>query len=88
MSAIDIFLEIFVMACSLLILAMTLTAYRLAKNSKLLLISGAFVLFFLRGLFLLLDNFLDIFDNISLNSYWLAFDFFILLLIYFAIIKK
>lgn len=88
LNEIELYLEISIMGCALLILAMTLIAYWLAKSSKLLIISGAFILFFIRGLCLFLGNFFETFNDIPANSYWLTFDFIILLLIYFAITKK
>jgi len=88
MNEIELFLEIFVMGSALLILVMTMISYRLAKSTKLLILSGAFVLFFLRGLCLLLGNFFEVFESIPRNSYWLGIDFLILLLIYAAITRK
>ena len=82
------FLEIAVMGCALLILVMTLISYRLARSSKLLILSGAFALFFLRGLFFILSGSVGLFDKIPDRSYWLAVDFLILGLIYVAIVRK
>ena len=88
MNEIDMFLEIAVMGSALLILVMTLISYRLAKSSKLLILGGAFALFFLRGLFFLLSGSVGLFDGIPTRRYWLAVDFFILVLIYLATFKK
>ncbi len=88
MNDIEIFLEIVVMGAALVILIMTMISYRLAKSSKLLILSGAFILFFIRGLCLLLGNFYSFFEDIPANSYWLGIDFLILICIYAAITRK
>lgn len=88
MNDIELFLEIFVMGAALVILIMTLISYRLAKSSKLLILSTAFILFFIRGLCLLLKNFYSSFENIPTNTYWLGIDFLILICIYAAITRK
>ena len=88
MNEMELFLEIFVMGAALVILIMTTISYRLARSSKLLILSLAFILFFVRGLCLLLGNFYSFFENIPPNSYWLAIDFLILICIYAAITRK
>jgi len=88
MNEIEMFLEIAVMGSALLILVMTLISYRLAKSSKLLILGGAFALFFFRGLFFLLGGSVGFLDNIPDRQCWLAVDFLILCLIYVAIVRK
>ncbi|MDP6154977.1 MAG: hypothetical protein QF682_02430 [Candidatus Thermoplasmatota archaeon] len=88
MNDIELFLEIFVMGAALVILIMSLISYRLAKSSKLLILSAAFILFFIRGLCLLLGNFYSSFEDIPANTYWLGIDFLILICIYTAITRK
>ncbi len=88
MNYLNLFLEIFVMGSALLILVMTVISYRLSRSGKLLILGGAFVIFFVRGLLFLLGNFIDPLEGIFSTSYWLAADFLILGLIYLAIIRK
>jgi len=88
MNDVELFLEIFVMGAAITILVMTIISYRLAKSSKLLILSAAFFLFFIRGLGLFLGNFFSSFEDIPANSYWLGIDFLILICIYVAITRK
>ena len=89
MDTVEVFLRVALMGFSLLLFITSVVSYVRVRNNRLLFISLAFAVFFVKGLVLSLAIFVD-----SVNSAFTAsvqlivLDFVILALIYLGIVKR
>ena len=89
MDTIEVFLRVALMGFSLLLFATSVISYARVRHTRLLLISGAFALFFVKGLVLTMAIWMPWLDLLFFASiYVIAIDFLILITIYFGIAKR
>ena len=69
-------------------LLVSLLSYRRFKNSKLLFVSGAFLLFFIKGLLLSIELFTSELTWFTSSMYFHAIDVIILILLFTATLKR
>ena len=84
--------SIFINACitvlSLGILILSIIGYKKTKNNKLIFVSTAFLIFFIKGLFLSIGLFNDQLAVINANSYFGLFDVLILTILFISTLKR
>jgi hypothetical protein len=88
MEELTLYLEISIIGITLLLFVLTLFSYRISKNPKVLILSMAFFIFAVKILLLLASEFFKILQLIGTINGLLIFDFLIVLIIYFSLIKK
>ncbi|WP_455392397.1 hypothetical protein [[Eubacterium] cellulosolvens] len=88
MEELTLYFEVCVIGISLLLFVMTLLSYRLSKNPKVLILSLAFLIFAVKIIMLLAAEYLDPIQWFGTVNALLIFDFVIVLVIYFSLIKK
>jgi hypothetical protein len=89
-SEIDIYtlLQFVVGAFSLILFAVSITAFKKSGSRRLLMVSAAFFLYFVKVLLLNVDVFIPDLQNVPVDLMSIIFDFLILLLFFVAIISK
>ena len=88
MEELTVYFEVSVIGITLLLFIITLLSYRLSKNSKVLILSLAFLLFAVKIIMLLISEFVEFIQWFGTVNALLIFDFIIVLIIYFSLIKK
>ena len=88
MEELTIYFEISIIGITLLLFIMTLFSYRMSKNSKVLILSLAFLFFSIKVIMLLISEFIDFAQWFGSIDAVLLFDFIIVLIIYLSLIKK
>ena len=88
MEEFTVYFEISVIGITLLLFIMTLLSYRLSKNPKVLILSLAFLIFALKVIMLLISEFVEFVEWFGTINALLIFDFIIVIIIYFSLIKK
>jgi hypothetical protein len=88
MEELTIYFEISIIGIVLLLFIITLLSYRLSKNPKVLILSLAFLIFAIKIILLLASEFISILEWFGTLDGLLFFDFIIVLIIYFSLIKK
>ena len=88
MEELTVYFEISVIGITFLLFIMTLFSYRLSKNPKVLILSLAFLFFAVKVIMLLISEFVDFVEWFGTIDALLIFDFIIVLIIYFSLIKK
>ena len=89
MNNLEIFFRVALMGFSLILFVISAITYRRVQRTKLLLVSLAFALFFIKGLMLTLGLFIDsIGDVFSASVLLTMLDFGIMVFLYFSIVKK
>jgi len=88
MEELTIYFEISIIGITLLLFIMTLFSYRMSKNSKVLILSLAFLFFAIKVIMLLISEFIDFAQWFGSIDAVLLFDFIIVLIIYLSLIKK
>ena len=89
----DVEIESIIISAGITILALgmllvSLLSYRRFKNSKLLFVSGAFLLFFIKGLLLSIELFSSALTVFTSSIYFHAIDVIILILLFIATLKR
>jgi hypothetical protein len=89
----DVEFENIIISAGITILALgmflvSIYSYRRFKMSKLLLVSGAFFIFFIKGLLLSADLFTNLFTGFTSSIYFHLFDVLILILLFSATLKR
>ncbi len=89
MDTIEVFLRVALMGFSLLLFITSVVSYVRVKNNRLLFISLAFAVFFVKGLVLSVAIFNESVDKVfTASEELIALDFVILALIYLGIVKR
>ena len=88
MEELTLYLEITIIGIVILLFLMTLLSYRISKNSKVLILSMAFLIFAVKIILLLVSEYFGYVDWFGTINALLIFDFIIVLVIYFSLIKK
>lgn len=88
MEELTVYFEISIIGITLLLFIMTLFSYRMSKNSKVLILSLAFLFFAIKVIMLLISEFIDFAKWFGSIEAILLFDFIIVLIIYLSLIKK
>lgn len=88
MQELTLYLEITIIGIVLLLFFITLISYRLSKNPKVLILSMAFLIFAVKIILLLASEYYSSVDWFGTINALLIFDFVIVLVIYFSLIKK
>ena len=88
MEELTLYLEISIIGITLLLFILTIFSYRLSKNPKVLILSMAFLIFAIKVLLLLASEFFKLLQIVGIINGLLIFDFLIVLIIYFSLIKK
>ena len=88
MEEFTVYFEISVIGITLLLFIMTLLSYRLSKNPKVLILSLAFLIFSVKVIMLLTSGFVELAEWFGTINALLIFDFIIVVIIYFSLIKK
>ena len=87
MTPLDLFLRACFSGFSLVLLAVSLSAYKRFRETRLAVVTGAFLLFFIISLLVLLSGFTGL-DEFDISSFLVAMNLGILLCLYFAIVKR
>ncbi len=85
---IEIFLTILLAGLSLLLLVVSVLAYRRVKSVKILFVSIAFLLFFLKALVLIGSILSDTWEDWGMRWELLLFDVIIIVMLYLSIARK
>lgn len=88
MEELTLYLEITIIGIVILLFLITLLSYRLSKNPKVLILSMAFLIFTVKIILLLISEYFSSVDWFGTINALLIFDFIIVLVIYFSLIKK
>jgi hypothetical protein len=88
MEELTIYLEVSIIGIVILLFIITLLSYRLAKNLKVLILSIAFLIFAIKIMLLLASESLSELQWFGTINALLVFDFIIIIIIYFSLIKK
>ena len=88
MEELTLYFEISIIGIVFLLFIMTLLSYRLSKNPKVLILSLAFLMFGIKIIMLLASRFFQSIQWFGSIDGLLVFDFLIVLVIYFSLIKK
>lgn len=89
MNNLEIFFRVALMGFSLILFVVSAITYRRVKRTKLLLVSLAFALFFVKGLMLTLGLFINSIGDVFQSSVLVTMlDFGIMLFLYFSVVKK
>ena len=88
MEELTLYLEITIIGIVILLFLMTLLSYRISKNPKVLILSMAFLIFTIKIILLLASEYISSVDWFGTINALLIFDFIIVLVIYFSLIKK
>lgn len=89
MNNLELFFRVALMGFSLILFVISAITYRRVQRTRLLLVSLAFALFFVKGLMLTLGLFIDSIGDVFQTSVLVTMlDFGIMLFLYFSIVKK
>ena len=89
MNNLEIFFRVALMGFSLILFVISAITYRRVQRTKLLLVSLAFALFFVKGLMLTLALFIDSVGDVFHASVLVTMlDFGIMVFLYFSVVKK
>lgn len=88
MEELTVYFEISIIGIVLILFILTLLSYRLSKNPKILILSLAFLIFAIKILLLLISELIETMEMFGTINALLFFDFIIVLVIYFSLIKK
>ena len=89
MDTVEVFLRVALMGFSLLLFITSVVSYVRVRNNRLLFISMAFAVFFVKGLVLSIAIFADSVNTVfSASEQLILLDFVILALIYLGIVKR
>ena len=89
MNELEIFLRVCLMGFGLLLFILMMLSYRRVKNLKLFLVGLGFLIFFIKGLVLVIGIAVETFDEIFNASVEIVFiDLIILLFMYGGFVKK
>ncbi len=88
MEELTVYFEVSIIGITLLLFVITLLSYRLSKNPKVLILSLAFLLFAIKIIMLLISEFVEFIQCFGTINALLIFDFIIVLIIYYSLIKK
>ena len=89
MNNLEIFFRVALMGFSLILFVISAITYRRVQRTRLLLVSLAFALFFIKGLMLTLGLFIDsIGDVFHASVLTTMLDFGIMVFLYFSVVKK
>ena len=89
MNNLEIFFRVALMGFSLILFVISAITYRRVQRTRLLLVSLAFAMFFVKGLMLTLGLFIDSINDLFQTSVLVTMlDFGIMVLLYFSVVKK
>ena len=89
MNNLELFLSVALTGFSLILFVISAITYRRVQRTKLLFVSLAFALFFVKGLMLTLGLFIDSIGDVFQSSVLvIMLDFGIMLFLYFSVVKK
>jgi hypothetical protein len=88
MEELTIYFEISIIGIVLLLFIITMLSYRISKNPKVLILSFAFLIFALKIMLLVSSEYFEPMEWFGSINGLLFFDFIIVLVIYFSLIKK
>ena len=88
MEELTLYLEVSIIGIVILLFLITLLSYRLAKNPKVLILSIAFLIFAIKIILLFVSESLSGLQWFGTINALLVFDFIIIIIIYFSLIKK
>jgi hypothetical protein len=88
MEELTVYFEISIIGIVLILFIITLLSYRISKNPKVLILSFAFFIFAIKILLLLISHIAEALEWFGTVNSLLFFDFIIVLVIYFSLIKK
>jgi hypothetical protein len=88
MEELTLYFEISIIGIVLILFILTMFSYRLSKNPKILILSMAFIFFAVKIILLIASEFHSTFEDFGDINSILFFDFIIVLIIYFSLIKK
>ena len=89
MNNLEIFLRVALMGFSLILFVISAITYKRARRTKLLFVSLAFCLFFVKGLMLTLGLFVESVESLFQTSVLVTMlDFGIMVFLYFSVVKK
>jgi hypothetical protein len=87
MTPIDLFLRICLAGFSIILVVVSILAFRRYREPRLAIVSIAFILYTLLSFLVLLSEFLGL-DEFSMSPYLVALNLAILLSLYFALLKR
>jgi hypothetical protein len=88
MEVINIVLNAFVTIFSIGLFVVSILSYKKYKNFKLLFVSSAFFVFFIKGLLQSINLFYEEIAIVSSNIYAILFDLIIIILLFVATLKR
>lgn len=89
MNNLEIFFRVALMGFSLILFVISAITYRRVQRTRLLLVSLAFALFFIKGLMLTLALFIGSIGDVFQSSVLVTMlDFGIMVFLYFSVVKK
>ena len=89
MNNLELFLSVALTGFSLILFVISAITYRRVQRTKLLFVSLAFALFFVKGLLLTLGLFVDSIGDVFQSSVLvIMLDFGIMVFLYFSVVKK
>jgi hypothetical protein len=74
--------------CALVLCYISIASYRKHKTNRLLYVSIVFFVFLIKGILMSLSIFIDEFAFFTYNIYFAALDFFMLIILFIAILKE
>ena len=89
MDNLQLFFTVALMGFSLILFVISAIAYKRIGSPRLLLVSLAFCLFFIKGILLMLGLFVEAVDEVIYSSVWIIIlDFGIMAFLYLSIVRK
>ena len=89
MDNLQLFFTVALMGFSLILFVISAIAYKRIGSPRLMLVSLAFCIFFMKGLLLTLGLFVDAIDEVIYSSVWIIIlDFGIMAFLYLSVVKR